>query len=266
MPRSVLTRTLRDGSRSFTGFAAYIVLMVAAIVAIYPSLRHNQSLNKLVQSYPGTLKAFLGFGGVVDYSSATGYLGIELFSLVLPGLMIAAAVAAGARAIGGEEEHATLDLLLANPLSRRRLVLEKAGALLGFVALLSFVAFASLAIAAAAAGLDLGLGHLAAGAAATGLLGFLYGSLALAVGAAGGRRGLALAVAGAAAGAAYVANALGSLVEALRPVRQASPFYQYGTVDPLRHGLTFAHATPLGAGALALVGLASVAFARRDLS
>lgn len=266
MPRNVLTRTLRDGSRSFIGFAAYIVLMVAAIVAIYPSLGHNPSLNKLVQSYPGTLKAFLGFGGVVDYSSATGYLGIELFSLVLPGLMIAAAVAAGARAIAGEEEHATLDLLLANPISRRRLVLEKAGALATFVALLTFVVFAALAVSNIAAGLDLAVGHLAAAAAATGLLGFLYGSIALAVGAASGRRGLALAVAGAATGAAYVANALGSLVKALSPLRQASPFYQYGTVDPLRHGLTLAHATPLGAGAVAIVALAVFAFTRRDLA
>lgn len=265
MPRSVYTRALRDAARSFLGFSTYIVLMVAAIVAIYPSLGHNAGLDELVRSYPGTLKAFLGFGGVVDYSSATGYLGIELFSLVLPGLMIAAAVGAGARAIAGEEEHATLDLLLANPISRRRLVLEKASALAAFVALLAFIAFASLAVSTTAAGLHISVGHLAAAAAATGLLGFLYGSIALTIGAATGRRGLALAVAGGAAGAAYVANALGSLVDALRPLREASPFYQYGTVDPLRHGLTFAHATPLGAAAVALVAVAVVAFARRDL-
>ncbi len=190
MPRSVLTRTLRDGSRSIAGFGAYIVLMVAAIVSIYPSIGHNPSLDKLVKSYPGTLKAFLGFGGVVDYSSAVGYLGIELFSLVLPGLMIAAAVTAGARAIAGEEEQQTLDLLLANPISRPRLVLEKAGAVAALEALLAVVAFASLAISVTAAGLDISVGHLAAAAAATGLLGLLYGSIALAVGAASGRRGL----------------------------------------------------------------------------
>ena len=92
-------RSLRDGLRSLVGFAAYIVLMVAVIVAIYPSIGHNPSLTKLVQSYPGTLKAFIGFGGVVDYGSAIGYLGIELFSLVLPALLIAA-VTAGWRGEG----------------------------------------------------------------------------------------------------------------------------------------------------------------------
>ena len=266
MPRSVLTRTLRDGSRSIAGFGAYIVLMVAAIVAIYPSIVHNPSLEKLVMSYPGTLKAFLGFGGVVDYGSAVGYLGIELFSLVLPALMIAAAVTAGARAIAGEEEQQTLDLLLANPVSRRRLVFEKAGAVAAVVVLLSLVTFVALAVSSTAASLDIAVGRLAAAAAATGLLGLLYGSIALAVGAASGRRGLALAVAGAAAGAAYIANALGSLVGALKPLREASPFYQYGAVDPLRHGLTFAHAAPLGLGTVVLVAVAAVVFARRDLA
>lgn len=199
MLHSVTVRTLRDGSRSLIGFAAYIVVLVAAIVAIYPSLGHNPSLAKLVQSYPETLKAFIGFGGVVDYSSGIGYLGIELFSLMLPGLLIAAAVGAGARAIAGEEEHATLDLLLANPISRRRVALEKAGAMFLTLSLLSLVTFAALAVATAAAGMDVTLGHLAAAAFAVELLALLYGALALMVGAASGRSGLALAVAGAAA-------------------------------------------------------------------
>jgi ABC-2 type transport system permease protein len=265
MLHSVTVRTLRDGSRSLIGFAAYIVVLVAAIVAIYPSLGHNPSLAKLVQSYPETLKAFIGFGGVVDYSSGIGYLGIELFSLMLPGLLIAAAVGAGARAIAGEEEHATLDLLLANPISRRRVALEKAGAMFLTLSLLSLVTFAALAVATAAAGMDVTLGHLAAAAFAVELLALLYGALALMVGAASGRSGLALAVAGAAAVAAYLANVLGSLVPALAPLRQASPLYQYAAVDPLRHGLTFEHAAPLAITAALLVAAAVAAFTRRDL-
>ncbi len=145
-------------------------------------------------------------------------------------------------------------------------MLEKAAAVAALVTLLAIVAFASLAISTAAAGLNINAGHLAAAAAATGLLGLLYGSIALAIGAASGRRGLALAVAGAAAGAAYIANALGSLVSALKPLRDASPFYQYGTVDPLRHGLTFAHATPLAVGTIVFIAAAVTAFTRRDLT
>jgi ABC-2 type transport system permease protein len=255
-----------DNGRSFGGFAAYLVLMVAAIVSIYPSLGHNPSLTKLVQSYPGTLKAFIGFGGVVDYSTGVGYLGIELFSLLLPALLIAAAVMAGSRGIAGEEEQQTLDLLLANPISRTQLVLEKAAALFVLLVALAAVVFAALAVSTSLAGMGVSVAHLAAGVADAGLLALLFGMLALAVGAAAGKRGLALAVAGGAAAAAYLLNALGSLVGALSPLRQASPFYQYSTIDPLRHGLAFAHATPLAATALLLVVAAVVAFDRRDLS
>jgi ABC-2 type transport system permease protein len=162
-------------------------------------------------------------------------------------------------------EHATLDLLLANPISRRRVALEKAGAMFLTLSLLSLVTFAALAVATAAAGMDVTLGHLAAAAFAVELLALLYGALALMVGAASGRSGLALAVAGAAAVAAYLANVLGSLVPALAPLRQASPLYQYAAVDPLRHGLTFEHAAPLAITAALLVAAAVVAFTRRGL-
>jgi ABC-2 type transport system permease protein len=133
------------------------------------------------------------------------------------------------------------------------------------LSLLSLVTFAALAVATAAAGMDVTLGHLAAAAFAVELLALLYGALALMVGAASGRSGLALAVAGAAAVAAYLANVLGSLVPALAPLRQASPLYQYAAVDPLRHGLTFEHAAPLAITAALLVAAAVAAFTRRDL-
>ena len=50
---------------------------------------------------------------------------------MVPLLLMIAAIGAGAGAIAGEEERGTLELLLANPLSRRRLVLEKTAAVDG---------------------------------------------------------------------------------------------------------------------------------------
>ena len=61
------------------------------------------------------LKAFIAFGGDLDYVSGAGYLGSELFAFMVPLLLLIAAIGAGARAIAGEEERGTLDLLLANP-------------------------------------------------------------------------------------------------------------------------------------------------------
>jgi ABC-2 type transport system permease protein len=72
-------------------------------------------------------------------NSPTGYLQGTLFALLGPLLAVMMAVAAGARAIAGDEEAGTLELLLAHPVSRTRLLLERFGALAAAVILLRLV-------------------------------------------------------------------------------------------------------------------------------
>ncbi len=130
MLRNAFLKTLRDARRAIAWWSLGLVAMTALMVAVYPSVRDNPELNKMVDDYPDAFKAFFGLGENVDYTSAVGYLNSELFSFMVPLLLLIAAIGAGARATAGEEERGTLDLLLANPISRRRLVLDKLAALL----------------------------------------------------------------------------------------------------------------------------------------
>ena len=118
------------------------------MVAVYPTVRDSPSLDKFVAQSPEALKAFIGFGGAIDYTSAAGYLGGELFSFMVPLLLLLAAIGAGARAIAGEEEVGTLELLLSCPISRRRLVLEKLAALVVETTALGVVLLVSLWVGA----------------------------------------------------------------------------------------------------------------------
>jgi len=263
---SVLLKTLRDSRRALAWWSLGLCGLVSMIVAVFPSVRGNAGLNKLVQDYPEALKAFIAFGGSVDYTSAAGYLGSELFSFMVPLLLLVAAIGAGARAIAGEEEQGTLDLLLANPISRRRLVLEKLGALVVEVAFLGVVLWIALAIGTRLAGMEIGWANLAAASLDAALLALVFGVLALLVGSAVSRRGLALAVSAAAAVAAYLVNALAAIVGALEPVQKLSPFYHYVAGDPLRHGLAFDHTAVLALVAAALAVATPLAFGRRDLT
>lgn len=265
MLSSVLLKTLRDSIRGLLWWSLGLVGLVAMMTAVYPSVRDNESMKKLVSQYPDALKAFIAFGGSVDYASGAGYLGSELFSFMLPLLLIIAAVGAGARAIAGEEERGTLDLLLANPISRGRLVLEKLGALGAELAFLAVVLWCALAVGASAASMKIGPGNLAAATIDATLLALLFGALALLAGCATGKRGPALAVPAAGAAAAYVVNALAAIVHALDPLRKASPFYHYAAGDPLRHGLSVVHSGLLLVATLVLALLAPLAFSRRDL-
>jgi ABC-2 type transport system permease protein len=266
MLRNAFVKTLRDARRAIGWWSLGLIAMTALMVAVYPSVRDNPDLNKMVEDYPDAFKAFLGLGENVDYTSAVGYLNSELFAFMVPLLLLIAAIGAGARATAGEEEAGTLDLLLANPISRRRLVLDKLAALAAEIAVLAFVLWLALLVGVEAIGMNVTPGHLAAATFAAALLAFVFGAIALFLGAALGRRGAAIGIAAAAAVAAYLLSSLAELVGFLEPLRAASPFYHYAANDALRTGLAVEHIGFLLLLAAAAVGAAVVAFERRDLA
>jgi ABC-2 type transport system permease protein len=264
--RSVFAKTLRDGGRGFIWWSVGLVGLVAMMVAVYPTVRDNPNLDKLLESYPDALRGMVGFGGELDYSSGAGYLGIELFSFMVPLLLILAAVAAGSAAVAGEEERGTLDLLLSTPLSRRRLVLEKLAALTVELLALGAVLWLSLLVGTRAAGMDVGAGKIGAATASAVLLALGFGATALFVGTLTGRRGQAIAVAAAGAVAAYLVDTLASLSSVLETLQAASPFYHYAASDPLRHGLQPEHVAALLALLVVAALLSVLAVDRRDFA
>jgi ABC-2 type transport system permease protein len=52
MLHSVALKTLRDLRRSLAWWSLGIVALVALMVSVYPSVRDNPSLNKLVEDNP----------------------------------------------------------------------------------------------------------------------------------------------------------------------------------------------------------------------
>jgi beta-exotoxin I transport system permease protein len=266
MHGSVLRLGVRGLRRPLAWWALGLVGLVAMMMAVYPTVRDNPDLNELVQSYPEALKAFISFGGTVDYVSGAGYLGSELFSFMVPLLFLVAAIGNGAGAIAGEEERGTLDPLLATPVTRRQVVLEKATALALELVALGAVLWLALWLGALAVGMEISAANLAAATLAAVLLAAAYGVLALALGAATGRRALAVGVTAAAAVAAYLVASLANLVQALESLRPLSPYYHYAASDALRSGIDVGHmAVPL-AIVVAATAAAVVAFDRRDVA
>jgi ABC-2 type transport system permease protein len=266
MLHNAFLKTLRDMRRAICWWSLGLIAMTALMIAVYPSVRDNPELDKLVEDYPDAFKAFFGLGANVDYTSPVGYLNSELFSLMVPLLLLIAAIGAGARATAGEEERGTLDLLLANPIPRRRLVLDKLAALAAETAILALVLWLSLLVGAAAIGMNISTAHLAAATVAAALLALAFGAIALFLGATLGRRGAAIGITAAGAVAAYLVSSLAELVDFLRPLRVASPFYHYTANDALRSGLAADHVAFLLLLAGVAVAATLVAFERRDLT
>jgi ABC-2 type transport system permease protein len=265
MRADVALRTLRDLRRGFAWWALGLVGLVTLQISVYPTVRDESGVSDLLEDYPDVIKDLVGFGEGLDYSSAPGYLGIELFSLVVPLLLIIAAVATGAAAIAGEEDRGTLDLLLSMPVSRRRVAAEKLLAMVVEIAGLSIVLLAALWVGVRLVDMEISAGHLAAAVSAAALLAIGYGAIALLIGAATGRRGVAVGLTAALALAAYLVNSLAALVPQFEGVQKLTPFYHYESPDPLRNGLSAGHVAVLVAIAALAVALTMIAVERRDL-
>ena len=263
MLRSVFAKTLWDQRRGIIIWAIGIAAVGVLYAAFYPSI-NNPEMEAALEAYPQGLLDAIGF---TDITTAEGYIGSTTYGLLGPVLVIIFAGAFGAHAIAGEEESGRLDVLLAHPVERWQVVLQRAGALL--VALLlagAVLLLAMLAAAGPAQFSSIGASNLAAATVQLVLLGLVFGCLALAVGAATGRRGLALGALAVLGIATYLANTLGPSVEAIAWTRDISPFHYFSGGAPLRNGWQPADALILLGVSIVLVALAIASFRRRDVA
>lgn len=234
-------------------------------MSVYPSVRDSAAqLSKYVESMPEAMKAMFGLESM-DYTSPAGYLNTELFSVILPMVFASFAMRAGSRAIAGEEDRKTLDLLLSTPIPRKSVVVQKFAAMVTDVAILVIVLFLSLWLGGLLVGFDIGSGFLLAACLNCGLLGLVMGSTALLIGSWKGGRGLSLGVTSALLVGLFLLQSMSQLVDGLRPFRGLSPFYWYLRADVLRNGLSLTDASVLLCVSLVFAALATVAFERRDL-
>jgi len=260
---SVFERAFHEERRALLGWVGGLAALAVVMLAIYPTVRDNQQISKLIEAYPKALRTMFG---ISDYTSGAGYLRAEVFSLMAPLLIVVFAILWGGDVIAGEEERRTIDLLLANPVSRRRILLEKWAAVMLGITIATWGLGLLIGLGAPVVGLHVAWSSLASVVVATMLLGMLYATLALAVGAATGRRGLARGVVTLLAVAAYLVSSLAELVRWLRPIRPLSPWYHALGVDPLGSGFLPGHLLVLVAAILVTIVGAAVAFERRDLA
>ena len=261
--RSVFLKTLWERRHGLLFWSLGVGLLVVAVLSAWPSVHDEYA--KLVENYPQGLLAFLGVDKA-GLGSAAGYLQAELFGLMVPLMLVGYAIAAGSAAIAGEEERGTLDLLLAQPVSRTRVMLQKFAAVVTALAVLSTAFAAVLLVSTSVFNLKVGVVDELAATLSAFLLAVLFGALALAVGCATGHRTLAAGGASALGFAAYLLTSLAGLVSGLRRFRPLSPFWWYSGNNPLQHGLSPLHVSILVAVTAGAIGVAAVTFRRRDIN
>lgn len=264
---TIARRMIRDRRRSVEWWALGVLLMVGLMVVMYPSVRDQAGLEDVLAQMPEALRGMIGYDEAIGMTSPAGYLQGRLFSLVMPLMLVVFGIGIGARAIGGLEDSGRMEPLLANPVTRTRVALER---LLGAVVLLAVltVAFAvvTLAMAPLFGALEgVRIVGLLGACAAAGALALLHLSVAYTVGAATGRRGPAVGVASAVAAGGYVIHSLLSVADVIAPLRFLTPWYWYLQRNMLASGVPpAAIIAPLVVSTL-VGGLGWLLFCRRDL-
>jgi ABC-2 type transport system permease protein len=224
---TVALRLFRDRRRSLGWWSLGMLGIVLVSVTFYPSLRDQPAFDDLFENLPEGVQALVGAGGF-SIRSPVGYLHSRVFSTLAPIVLLIFAVSLGARAIGGSEDDGTLELLLANPVTRMRVAIERYVASLGLmVGLAAAMTVTLLALGAPFDVLEgLSITNLLAACVACLCLAVLHASIAFAVGAAFGGRAPAISAASAVAVGGYVVHGLVSS-GVMRGARFFTPWYWY---------------------------------------
>lgn len=223
----------------------------------------DEALVGFTDNFPEALLALFGGGG--DIATPEGWYQVETFGMMAPIAVMVVTVMIGARALAGEEESRTMGLLLANPISRSTIVLEKTFTMIVYALVVGFATFAGVAVGSSLGGLGMSMGNIAATSLLVTLLGLVFGALALVLGAATGRVRIAVFGSIGAALAFHLLNAFLPLSDSLAGYAKWSPFYYYLSSDPLNNGMDWGDGALLAGLAVGLVALSVGLFQRRDL-
>jgi ABC-2 type transport system permease protein len=248
----------------YQGFLYVIIpvlfLMSVMIGPMYTML--DETLKSLGDQFPETLLSLFGGG---DMGTPEGFYQIEMFGMMIPIGILVVTVAIGTGAMAGEEKRTTMGLLLANPVRRSTIVLQKTWTMIVYAVIVGTSAFLGVAAGSVVGGLGMDFENIAATCALATLLGLVFGGLALALGGATGKTEIASYGAVGVAVVAFVVNGFLPLNESTAAWARVSPFHYYLGSDPLINGMPWGHAAVLGGLFVVLVCLAVWFFQRRDL-
>lgn len=263
MTGALLLKSLRDRWRSMTAWGVAVCALCILQLSVYPTVvRSGSGITQFIEQYPDVFKKVFR---LQDYTSGPGYLGTEVFSLMVPLVLIAVGAAWGASATADEEERGSADLLLTMPVSRSWVLLWKWVAGLIGIALVAAVTFATIRIGAGRVDMTVDFRHLAETTAAAALLGLLFGGVGLLAGVLIGRRGVALGIATGLALVCFVFYSLSPLVDTFDAIAPANPFEWALAGTPLVNGVGWEAFTKLGSVSLALFLVSTWAFQRKDI-
>ena len=245
------------------------VVLTVVILLLYPSIRDQANqLNKVINELPSGIRQLKSGGASsINVADPIGFLNSQLFYATLPILWIILAITRGSSVLGKDEQNHTLELPLARPVSRGRVLSAKALSLIVEFVCVGGVTLAAIVLLAPLFDLHVGSMHLLLATMYTVLFSLSFGIIAFALQAAGSlARRSAIAIAVIIGFGGYLLSSLSSLTHWLETPAKFAP-YHYFTPDTILRGHT-AYGLDIYLIGVFVLGtvISYVGFRRRDIT
>lgn len=256
-------QTWRSHWKSFLSWAAVLIVMNSIELSVYPTMaKSGDSMKTFLESFPDFFKKMFR---MEDYFTGPGFLNTELFSLIIPMVMIGVGLAWGASATAEDEERGTADLLFTLPITRSKFLWSRLLAMTSALALLAIINFINLFIGAKFVDMQLNASNLAAGSLGCFLIGMLFASFGALFGAVSGKRGASLGIGAGIAILFYVFYTITSIVTKFDFIKPINPFQWLIDANQLMVGFNWStNLKFLSLSAIAVIS-ASWIINRRDI-
>lgn len=252
-----------DHWKSLLAWGAVIVFMVSIQMYVYPSVASSgDAAQQLLDTFPESIRKIFR---IEDYASGPGFLSVELFSMMIPLVMIGVGLTWGANATAEEEEDGTADILYALPLSRTSILMSKVLAILTALLLLSVAAFIQIVALRGFASLTVDTVNLAIACFMQFLLGVFFSAIGFLCGALTGKKSLSLGIGAGFAILAFLFYSLAPMVDTFEFTNPINPFQWTVGENALIEGINFLSAAKLALSSVAVYLMAIFTFSKREM-
>jgi ABC-2 type transport system permease protein len=242
---------------------AYIMFLMSLLMGPLYKLM-DQVLLQYTEQLPKAMWAFVG-STAQGMSTPQDFYEGEIFGLMAWMAVMVMTVTIGARALAGEESDRTMGLLLANPIRRSTVVIEKTYTMTVFAVIVGVATWAGVWFGSLLGGLGISAFDIAAATVLAVLVGLVFGAVALLLSAATGRVKVAVYGTIGITLAMFLVNSIAILNHTVDVLAAFTPFGHYLTNSPLSNGMDWSNAALLAIAFVVLVALSVYAFDRRDL-
>lgn len=260
----ILAHELRRRRLYMLWWCLGIILLIALTILAYGSVKSQA--DQLNKAFAHLSSSISGFVGTSDMFSPVGYLNSQLYYITLPILFIILTVTLAGSLLRKEEHSGTLELLLARPVGRTRLLVAKALAGAAVVAVIGAITTAATLLCCLAVHIDVPAWHVVLAtfwmivfSGAFGAIAFMLYAASLVT------QRLAAAVAIVLSLGGYILTSLGSMVHGLSGVAKLLPYHYYNPGDILNGHIASGLVIYCAALYLLSLAVAVAGFRRRDI-